>query len=141
QRHADLFLDTWPVNAHTTASDALWAGLPLVTMQGGAFAARVAASLLQAVGLPQCVTSDLAAYEALARSLASQPDRVAQLRADLASERETAPLFGTRRFARHFEQALQRMHDRRLAGFEPAGFDVADQGQQRGTAARTADPR
>ena len=90
-RLADLFLDTLPCNAHTTASDALWAGLPLLTCAGKTFAGRVAASLLQAVGLPELVAASLEEYEALARSLAADPGRPRALREKLARQRLTAP--------------------------------------------------
>jgi predicted O-linked N-acetylglucosamine transferase (SPINDLY family) len=86
-RHADLFLDTFNVNAHTTASDALWAGVPLVTLAGRQFAARVGASLLQAVGLPELVAESEQDYEALILELAGQPDRLASIRATLAANR------------------------------------------------------
>ncbi|HKX09272.1 MAG TPA: tetratricopeptide repeat protein, partial [Stellaceae bacterium] len=91
-RLADLFLDTFPCNAHTTASDALWAGLPLLTCMGRSFAARVAGSLLHAVGLPELVTGSLGDYEALALELARSPERLAALRARLQANRATAPL-------------------------------------------------
>src|SRR5205085_10291466 len=82
-RLADLFLDTLPYNAHTTASDSLWMGLPLVTCPGQTFQSRVAASLLHAIGLPELVTASLAEYEALAEALARNPERLAALKAKL----------------------------------------------------------
>src|SRR5262249_39339191 len=94
-RLADLFLDTLPCNAHTTASDAFWAGLPVVTCRGKAFAGRVAASLLHAIGLPELVTSNMADYEALALTLACDPARLRDIKAKLARNRDTAPLFDT----------------------------------------------
>jgi protein O-GlcNAc transferase len=106
-RHADLFVDTFAYNAHTTASDALWAGLPLVTRRGRQFSARVGASLLRAVGLPELVTETDAAYEALILALATDPPRLASLRAKLAAQRLTAPLFDTVRYTRTFEAALE----------------------------------
>jgi len=118
-RSADLFLDTLPYNAHTTASDALWAGLPVLTCAGEAFASRVAASLLSAVGLPELITHGLAEYEALAVELAINPPRLAQLRNKLLASRPTAPLFDTPRFARHLEAAYAEMHERWLAGRPP----------------------
>ena len=126
QRAADLFLDTLPCNAHTTASDALWAGLPLLTCLGQSFAGRVAASLLTAVGLPELVTHSLADYEALALALAQQPARLAALRARLADQIATAPLFDTPRFTAHLEQAYAEMVRRSRAGLPPQGFDVGD---------------
>ncbi len=116
-RLADLFLDTLPCNAHTTASDALWAGLPIVTCAGRSFAARVAGSLLRAVGLEELVTSTLEEYEQVALRLAGEPDRLGALRARLAQNREAAPLFDTPRFCRHLEAAYRRMwllHERGL---------------------------
>ncbi len=98
---ADLFLDTLPFNAGTTASDALWAGLPVLTCAGEAFAARMAGSLLHAIGLPELVTDTFEAYEQMARRLATQPDALAVLRARLAANRTALPLFNTRSFCRN----------------------------------------
>src|SRR5208283_6171270 len=92
---ADLFIDTLPCNAHTTASDALWTGLPVLTCTGESFAARVAASLLNAIGLPELITTTQDHYEALAIELATHPDRLMGLRAKLAENRLTMPLFDT----------------------------------------------
>jgi predicted O-linked N-acetylglucosamine transferase (SPINDLY family) len=127
-RHAGLFLDTLPCNAHTTASDALWAGLPLLTCAGTTFPGRVAASLLHAIGLPDLVTRNLGEYEALARALAGSPERLAALRATLARHRGTHPLFDTDRFRHHIEAAYATMHERDRRGLPPAAFDVAAQG-------------
>lgn len=123
-RQADLFLDTFPYTAHTTGSDALWAGLPLLTLTGESFASRVASSLLNAVGLSELVTDTLPAYEALALELATAPGRLAAIKAKLASQRLSAPLFDTDRFRRHIESAYVTMHERRLRGEPPAAFDV-----------------
>jgi predicted O-linked N-acetylglucosamine transferase (SPINDLY family) len=123
-RRADLFLDTFPYTAHTTGSDALRAGLPLVTLTGETFASRVAASLLNAVGLPELVTETLPAYEALALELASVPGKLAAVKAKLARLLPAAPLFDTDRFRRHLESAYLRMHDRLLRGQAPATFDI-----------------
>ncbi|MFD3266092.1 O-linked N-acetylglucosamine transferase, SPINDLY family protein [Phenylobacterium ferrooxidans] len=123
-RLADLFLDTLPYNAHTTASDALWTGLPLVTCVGRTFAARVAASLLQAAGLPELITKDLAAYEALALALARDPERLAALKAKLAAGLATAPLFDTDLSRRHIEAAYTIAWERHQRGEPPAAFDV-----------------
>ncbi len=123
-RLADLFLDTLPYNAHTTASDALWAGLPVLTQMGNAFSGRVAASLLNAVGLPEMITRDVAAYEALAIALGRDPARAAALKAKLAAAIPTAPLFNTPRFTRHLESAYRMMLQRRAAGLPPEGFAV-----------------
>jgi len=118
-RAADLFLDTYPYNAHTTASDALWAGLPMVTRSGDSFAARVAASLLGAVGLPELVTVTSQDYEALAIELASNRSRLAQIKERLWQSRGTAPLFDTERYTRHLEDAYTRMYERYLRGEAP----------------------
>ncbi|MCA3357449.1 MAG: tetratricopeptide repeat protein [Roseomonas sp.] len=123
-RLADLFLDTLPYNAHTTASDALWAGLPVLTQIGNAFAGRVAASLLHAVGLPELITRDAAAYEALAIALGRDPARAGALKAKLAAAIPTAPLFNTPRFTRHLEGAYRMMWQRHAAGLPPEGFAV-----------------
>ncbi len=118
-RHADLVLDTLPVNAHTTASDALWAGTPIVTCVGDAFVGRVCASLLSAVGLPELATDDLEAYEALARSLALDPVRRASIRERLRVGREHGPLFDSERFARELDALYLRMAERWRAGLPP----------------------
>ena len=124
-RLADLFLDTLPYNAHTTASDALWAGLPVLTCQGTSFAGRVASSLLNAVGLPEMVTTSLADYKALALRLARDPARLADVRAKLAANRQTMPLFDSRRFTRHLEAAYITMWERWQRGEAPAPFAVS----------------
>jgi predicted O-linked N-acetylglucosamine transferase (SPINDLY family) len=123
-RLADLFLDTLPYNAHTTASDALWTGLPVVTCKGNTFAGRVCASLLHAAGLPELVTESLEAYEALATRLASDEAALARIKSKLRQARETMPLFDAQRFTRHLETAYTTMHDRRLRRQQPAGFTV-----------------
>jgi protein O-GlcNAc transferase len=123
-RQADLFLDTMPYNAHTTASDALRAGLPLVTCLGETFAGRVAASLLQAVGIPEMITASLGDYEALALKLANDPALLATIKAKLARNRETFPLFDTARFTRHIEAAYVSMWERHKRGDKPKAFAV-----------------
>jgi predicted O-linked N-acetylglucosamine transferase (SPINDLY family) len=123
-RLADLFLDTLPCNAHTTASDALWAGLPVLTQIGEAYAGRVAASLLMAIGLPDLITSTQAHYEALAIELAADVKRLARLRERLAQNRLTTPLFDTRRYARHLEAAYTSIHERHRAHLPPADVHV-----------------
>jgi protein O-GlcNAc transferase len=102
-RLADLFLDTYPYNAHTTAADALMAGLPVVTCMGDAFHSRVAGSLVHAAGLPELATRSLEDYEMLAQALAAQPERVARMKVQLAAARATSPLFDTRRYCRNLE--------------------------------------
>jgi predicted O-linked N-acetylglucosamine transferase (SPINDLY family) len=124
-RLADLFVDTLPYNAHTTASDALWAGLPVLTCAGRTFAARVAGSLLHAVGLPELVTESLEAYEREALALAAEPERLAALRTRLARNRATAPLFDTDRFRRHLEAAYRTMWELHQRGEPPRRFGVS----------------
>ena len=109
QQLADLFLDTLPYNAHTTASDALWAGLPVVTSPGHSFPARVAASILTAAGLPELIAPDLSSYESLALDLATHPERLRAIREKLAHNRQTAPLFDTQRFTRNLEATYRTM--------------------------------
>ena len=123
-RCADLFLDTLPYNAHTTASDAVWAGLPILTCLGETFAGRVAASLLKAVGLTELVTTSLEEYEALALKFAREPTLLAAIKAKLANNRDTCPLFDTARFARHIEAAYTTMWERQQRGELPEGFAV-----------------
>jgi protein O-GlcNAc transferase len=124
-RYADLFLDTLPCNAHTTASDALWAGVPVLTCLGTTFAGRVAASLLRAVGLPELVTTSLQDYEALALKLAHDPAFLVAIKAKLAQNRESYPLFDTARFTRHIEAAYVTMWERYQRGETPEPFAVA----------------
>ena len=115
-KHADLFIDTFNYNAHTTASDALWAGLPVVTKIGEQFAARVSASLLQAVGLPELITDNEEDYEALILNLATNPDKLGAIKKKLAANRLSQPLFDTKRYARNFEQGLLRANDLYFSG-------------------------
>jgi predicted O-linked N-acetylglucosamine transferase (SPINDLY family) len=105
-RLADLFLDTWPYNAHTTAADALGAGLPVLTYQGGAFPARVASSLLHAIGLPEMITHSWEEYETSALNLVKDPDRLATVKARLEQNKHTHPLFDTEKFCKDFENIL-----------------------------------
>ena len=123
-RIADVFLDTLPYNAHTTASDSLWAGTPVITCAGETFAGRVAASLLRAVGLPELITNNLKEYEALALKLAQAPALCGELRAKLARNRASAPLFDTDRFRRNMEAAYTTMWQRAERGEAPAAFSV-----------------
>ncbi len=123
-RLADLFLDTLPFNAGTTASDALWAGVPLVTCPGEAFASRMAGSLLRAVGLPELITHNLEEYEALALKLATSPSLLADIKAKLAHNRTTYPLFNSDRFRRHLESAYITMWERHQRGEPPKAFAV-----------------
>jgi predicted O-linked N-acetylglucosamine transferase (SPINDLY family) len=124
QRQADLFLDTLPYNAHSTASDALWAGVPVVTCSGSIFVGRVAASLLRAVGLPELVTETLPDYEALALKIAREPEFHAALKDKLARNRDVFPLFDTKRFTRNVEAAYTAMWRRSQRGEPPQNFAV-----------------
>ncbi|MGB8841525.1 MAG: tetratricopeptide repeat protein [Aliidongia sp.] len=123
-RLADLMLDTLPCNAHTTASDALWAGLPLVTCAGTSFAGRVAGSLLMAARLPELIAGTLDDYAALALDLAQNPDRLAALKVRLARDRNSLPLFDSDRFRRHLEHAYETMWQRQQRGEPPSSFAV-----------------
>jgi len=123
-RLAYLFLDTLPYNAHTTANDALWAGLPLVTCAGTTFPGRVAASLLRAAGVPELITDQLSDYEALALNLAQDGELLASFKARLAQNRDTCALFDARRFARHIEAAYIAMWERSQRGEAPESFTV-----------------
>ncbi len=117
---ADLVLDTLPYNAHTTASDALWTGVPLVTCRGKSFAGRVAASLLTAIGLPELIAEDLDAYEALVLKLARDNAALGSLRKKLAANRHAAPLFDADRFRLNIEKAFSTMVERARRGEPPA---------------------
>jgi predicted O-linked N-acetylglucosamine transferase (SPINDLY family) len=121
---ADLFLDTSPYNAHTTASDALWMGLPLVTFTGATYAGRVATSLLNAIGLPELVADSREGYEKLALSLARDRERLAAIRAKLKDNRDSAPLFDTIRYCRNLESAFAAMHERAARGEAPSPLVV-----------------
>lgn len=123
-RAADLFLDTWPCNAHTTASEALWAGVPVLTVPGETFASRVAASLLAACGLPELACPSEEAYVAFAASLAAEPSTLASLKSHLEAHRMALPLFDSDRFARNFERLLARMHERAEAGLAPVALEA-----------------
>ena len=118
-RAADLFIDTWPCNAHTTASDALWAGLPVLTCPGESFASRVAASLNAAIGLPELIAATPQEYEDLAVVLACDPVRLGGVKRRLAERRLDGPLFNTRLYAKRLELAYTMMHERRRANLPP----------------------
>jgi predicted O-linked N-acetylglucosamine transferase (SPINDLY family) len=123
-RLADLFLDTFPFNGGATTSDALWTGLPVVTLSGEAYASRMSASLLNAIGLPELATSSPAEYEALALRLAGNPEALGAIKASLARNRATHPLFDTKRFTRHMEAAYRQMWERWRRGEPPDSFAV-----------------
>lgn len=125
QRQADLFVDTFYYTGHTTTSDALWVGLPVVTCLGETFAARVSASLLQACGMAELVTRSPAEYEATALRLASNPDELSAVRAKLASNRTACPLFDAALFARHIEDAYTQMWQRSREGRKPDHLAIA----------------
>ena len=116
---ADLFLDTFPYNAHTTASDALRVGLPIVTLMGDSFASRVAGSLLNAVGLPELITTTPEAYESLAIELANSPEKLHAIKTKLQLNLPTSPLYDSKLFTRHIEAAYQEMYDRYHKGLPP----------------------
>jgi predicted O-linked N-acetylglucosamine transferase (SPINDLY family) len=121
---ADLFLDTRPYNAHSSAADALWAGVPVLTMGGTTFAGRVAASVLCAAGLPEMVTDSIASYEALALELAQSPKMLNDLKARLKRDGRSQALFDTARFTRDLERAYLTMWERSQKGEPPAHFAV-----------------
>jgi predicted O-linked N-acetylglucosamine transferase (SPINDLY family) len=123
-RHAHLFLDTLPCNAHTTASDALWAGLPVLTCSGDTFAGRVAASLLTAVGIGELIAPSLQEYERTALALARDPQRLAALRQKLADNRDNSALFDPVKLTANIEAAYARMWQTWLSGEMPAAFSI-----------------
>ena len=126
QRVADLFIDTLPYNAHTTASDALWAGLPVLTCMGESFASRVAASLLNAIELPELITTTQAQYEATAIELATNPTKLKAIKMKLERNRLTTPLFDTKRFTKHIEAAYTQMYERYRADLPPVHIYIED---------------
>ena len=127
-RAADLFLDTWPCNAHTTASEALWAGVPVLTVPGRTFASRVAASLVSACGLAELACTDAEHYVAFAAALANDPVALAGLKAHLETSRPRLPLFDAEGLARDLDALLIRMHERHLAGLPPDHLPAAARG-------------
>jgi predicted O-linked N-acetylglucosamine transferase (SPINDLY family) len=123
-KSADLFLDTFPYNSHTSACDALFAGVPIVTCPGTNFAGRVAASALLAHGVPELIADSLSAYEDIALQIARDPIKAAALRAKILRNRQTHALFDTGRFTRHLEAAFARMWQRHQRGEPPQGFSI-----------------
>jgi len=123
-KHGDLLLDTFNVNAHTTASDALWTGLPLVTLPGEQFAARVAASILRAANLPELIATDEAHYEAIALDLAHHPEKIAALKQKVKDQIKTCPLFDSEGYTRDLEAGFEAAYDRYLNGLEPDDIEV-----------------
>ena len=124
-RQADLFLDTLPYNAHTTTSDALWSELPVLTLKGQSFASRVAASLLNVIGLPELITSTQEEYETLAIELAMNPQKIADIKLKLANNRLTTPLFDTPLFTKNLEAAYVKMMERYQAGLQLDHISIA----------------
>jgi len=129
-RLADLALDTRIVNGHTTTSDALWAGVPVITLQGGHFASRVSSSLLSAIGLPGLMTQSLEEYEALAVRLAQKPAELEEIRQRLVKNRLVAPLFDTPRFVKNLETAYKEMWQIFSAGEVPRQIHVRENGMR-----------
>lgn len=123
---ADIFIDTWPCNAHTTASDALWAGVPVVTFPGMTFASRVASSLLHAVGLDELICEHVEGYIETIKALAQDPMRRATLREKLALARDVAPLFDSARFTHDYENLLLRMHMQHVQGLPRASLPASN---------------
>jgi len=126
QKMADLALDTFPYNGHTTTIDSLWSGVPVLTLKGRSFASSVAASLLTTIGLPEFITASRAEYEAKAIQLASQPAVLETLKQRLAEKVPGSALFDSKRFARNIESAYTRMHERNQNGLQPESFSVSD---------------
>lgn len=123
-QQADLFLDTFPYNAHTTASDALWAGLPIITLMGESFASRVAASLLYAINLPELVTTSRAEYELLAIELATNPLKLNSIKQKLTKNRLTTPLFNAQLFTKNLEATYMQMYERDMADLPPEHITI-----------------
>jgi predicted O-linked N-acetylglucosamine transferase (SPINDLY family) len=122
---ADLFLDTFNFNAHTTASDALWAGLPIVTKMGNGFAARVAGSLLTSLGLPELTTTSEQAYEKLILDLATNPNKLKKIKNKLINNRKSAPLFDTEKYTQQLEEVYTMAYQRYADGLPPIGFKIS----------------
>jgi predicted O-linked N-acetylglucosamine transferase (SPINDLY family) len=131
--HADVYLDAWPCNAHTTAGEALWVGVPVVTIEGATFAQRVASSLLRTSGLAELICGDADGYRATVVALANDPARRAGLRARLESERTSNPLFDGARFALDIEQLYRRMWQRAVAGDRPEHLPAAERAPATGS--------
>ena len=123
-RLADLFLDSFPCNAHTTASDALWVGCPVLTMAGSTFVSRVAGSLLTTLKMPELITASIQEYRAKALQLAQEPEFLAEMRDRLEANRQSSGLFSGERFARIVEKAFLKMKEIHDLGLRPHGFQV-----------------
>lgn len=122
---ADLFLDTYPYNAGTTASDALWVGVPVLTRRGEAFASRVASSLLTAIGLPELITKTITEYEALATCLGSDPNKFREIKSKLEVNKSITPLFDTHQVAENLEKLYEIAHQRAISGQQPESIRVS----------------
>jgi len=118
-QQADLFLDTFPYNAGATASNALWAGLPIITKTGKNYTARMAGSMLKAVGLPELITSTEQEYEELIMELATNPTKLTQVKEKLATNRLTQPLFNTELYTKHLENGYQQAYQNYFDGTLP----------------------
>jgi protein O-GlcNAc transferase len=123
---ADLALDTRIYNGHTTSSDALWAGVPVITLQGNHFASRVSSSILTAIGLPELITTSLEEYKNLTVSLAQNPDQLQAVRGKLIANRLASSLFDTRRFVKNLEKAYKEMWNLFSSGDNPRMIEVAE---------------
>jgi predicted O-linked N-acetylglucosamine transferase (SPINDLY family) len=123
-QQADLFLDTSPCNAHTTASDALWAGLPLLTKQGSTFPGRVSASLLQAIGLPELIAENQNTYETLAIEYGNHPEKIQKIKQKLLANKINLPLFNTQLFATQLEDVFSKMIEQARANLSPADIGI-----------------
>jgi predicted O-linked N-acetylglucosamine transferase (SPINDLY family) len=124
QQAADLGIDTFPVNGHTTTSEQLWGGLPVLTLKGTNFASRVSESLLNAIGLPELIAEDAKAYEDLAVELSQNPERIAEYKRRIKQNVPVMPLFDAERFCRHLETGYEMMVDRAKQGLEPDHLDI-----------------
>lgn len=125
-KHADLFLDTFNYNAHTTASDALWSGLPVITKQGKQFAARVASSLLNSLDLNELITKNVGEYEKLILELASDKNKLQKIKKKLLNNKYKKPLFDTERYTKNFENGLQKTYENYLNGQKPKDINIID---------------
>jgi len=123
-QQADLFLDTSPCNAHTTASDALWAGLPLLTKQGSTFPGRVSASLLQAIGLPELIADTQSTYETLAIEYGNSPEKIQKIKQKLLVNKINLPLFNTQLFTTQLEDVFSKMIEQARANLSPADIGI-----------------
>jgi predicted O-linked N-acetylglucosamine transferase (SPINDLY family) len=127
---ADLFLDTLPFNAHTTASDALWAGLPVLTCEGSSYAGRVSASLLRAVGCPELIMGDLQQYQIRAVEIAQSAPLASSLRSRIEARRQTTSLFDTGRYCRELESLYLNLWERFQSGAPAEHFDLMAGGRR-----------